>query len=97
MENEIVAALVTTRVTLLIAIEDAPFGIMAAIRARLGQSVDSYGQIQNNNELAKLISCPWCLSVWVGVVVALLLGFPWYHGLAYSAVTIGLWEYVGNR
>lgn len=45
-----------------------------------------------DNKLGELLSCPWCLSVWVGIVFCLLLHFSevWLIGIISQTFIYGL-------
>lgn len=62
----LVLVLVTWRLSSLIVYEDGPLDVFARVRRAAG--VDQPGELTN---LAKGLSCLWCVSVWVGAVVAL--------------------------
>lgn len=89
--TDLILALVTWRLSSLFVHEDAPFSLLSAFRHRIGIKYDENSKRVATNELAKLFSCVWCLSVWVGWLVA----FLYYrsaefvvYGLAYSTVAI---------
>lgn len=68
----ILSALAIWRITSLIVREDGPGDIFARIRAAAG--VYREGEMSN---LAKGITCPWCVSMWVAIVfVVLELAIP---------------------
>ncbi|HXV42416.1 MAG TPA: DUF1360 domain-containing protein [Anaerolineae bacterium] len=52
----------TWRLSSLLANEDGPFGILASIR-------------QASTRFTDLLICVWCVSVWIGLALALLY---WY-------------------
>lgn len=62
----LVAVLVVWRVTHLLAAEDGPGGILAALRRAMGAGF--WGE---------LLDCFYCLSLWVALPPALLLGEGW--------------------
>lgn len=45
-----------------------------------------------DNKVGELLSCPWCLSVWVGIAFCLLLHFSevWLIGISSQIVIYGL-------
>jgi hypothetical protein len=59
----VLAALVTWRLTHLLAREDGPGDVLARLRARLGTGV-----------LGRLMDCFYCLSLWVAAPLALVVG-----------------------
>lgn len=59
----VLAILATWRVAHLVAREDGPFEIIVRLRARVGNGV-----------LGALMDCPYCLSMWVAIPFAFLLG-----------------------
>jgi hypothetical protein len=62
MMQFILAALVTWRVTHLLANEDGPADVIARLRGRLG-----------SGRLGNLMDCFYCVSLWVAVPAALLV------------------------
>ena len=70
----IVLALATWRLSSLISAEEGPYNIFGRLRSKvgvyyIGERVDASG------ELAKLISCTWCLSVWIGAIAGVTYYF----------------------
>jgi hypothetical protein len=59
----VIAVLATWRVAHLVAREDGPFDIIVQLRRRAGSSV-----------IGQLMDCPYCLSLWVAVPFAFMLG-----------------------
>lgn len=88
---DVVLALVTARLSLMVSREPLPFRIMAHIRQVVGVVPDVDMSLQPN-EVAKLLSCVWCSSVWIGCIIALTASRPWYYGLAYSMVAVMVYE-----
>lgn len=70
------AVLAAWRLTHLLAAEDGPFGLVLKLRARLGNS--AWGQ---------LMDCPYCVSLWVALPLAVLLANDWL-GWALSALAL---------
>lgn len=66
----LVAALATWRLCHLIAHEDGPFGAIARLRRLAG-----------SGELAHLMDCPYCLSLWIAAPIAVLLAEGWRDGV----------------
>ena len=65
----LILALATWRLSSLLAAEEGPHNIFGKFRILvgihyIGQRVDAHGQ------LAKLFSCTWCLSVWIGAIAS---------------------------
>lgn len=85
---ELLAALAVARVSVFIVRERAPFKLMERLRTLAGLKPDEMGVVIPTNELAYLLSCVWCISIWLGFLATFLLHQPWYYGLAYSAVAI---------
>ena len=67
----LILAFAAWRITSLFYIEDGPGAIFAQFRAWVGVYLDEKSQRQGKNELAKMVNCPACLSVWVAGAVAL--------------------------
>lgn len=65
--------LAATRISLLFVKEDGPFDIFGKLRDYVGVQYDAMGEPYGENFFAKLLSCIYCTSVWVGVFFTLLL------------------------
>ena len=86
IETLIIAALATYRLTLLLHKEAGPFDILGKFRSWAGVTYDQYSNPQSTSELSAAILCPYCLSVWVGIVVTLYLGIASYFNVLHYAV-----------
>lgn len=82
---EILLILATWRITSLIHRESGPFEILARLRHAAGVRYAEDSMAYGTNELANALCCMWCLSVWIGLLVALLMQTTLLHALAYSA------------
>lgn len=69
----ILCILSSYRITELISLDDGPFGIFRKFRKFLGKR-GSKGEL--NYQLAILITCPFCLGIWISSVMSLLIFFP---------------------
>lgn len=71
----IVGSLATYRLSRMISSEEeGPYGVLDALRAHTGVTNDfGYLHLEGDSELGKMIMCPLCASVWVGL--ALAVGF----------------------
>lgn len=88
--TDLILALITWRITHLLARERAPFALMSRFRRAIGIRPNEHSQLTATNELAELFMCVLCLSIWVGWGVALVHYRSWdfvVYGLFYSAVT----------
>jgi len=80
-----VFALAVSRVVSLLIDEDGPFRVFERVRVRAG--VYRTGELSG---AAKLLSCPWCLSVWIAAVLLPLLIPGWgIYMLAVPAASMG--------
>ena len=62
------------RITQLIVMDDGPFDIIQKLRIRLG--VYDYGENGSSTKaLGRLFGCPYCIGVWVALILTLTL-FP---------------------
>lgn len=60
-------------------LEVGPFEVLAKLRSKLGVKFDEYSIPYGTNEIGKIFSCIWCMSVWVGAVITFLyLLFPYW-------------------
>jgi len=73
LEYFLIAALATYRLTLLIHKEAGPFDLFGKFRTWAGVTYDQYSNPVSNGELSAAILCPYCLSVWIGIGVTILL------------------------
>ena len=77
--------LATWRLTRLLHNERGPYALLDRLRDIAGVEYTSSGAPYGTNELAKALCCLWCLSVWVGLVIALVTRRAWVEAFAYSA------------
>lgn len=66
----IILALATWRISNLFVDEDGPFMMFAELRRLAGVRYDKASEPVAENEMAKLFTCIWCFSVWLGLIVA---------------------------
>jgi len=86
----VVPFLVTARVTIAFVVEDGPLNVFGRIRMFfLGKTFKPF------SEISALLSCTWCLSFWIGLIVTALFQEPWYYSFGYSLFTMVIDEYVG--
>lgn len=74
LEMFLIAALATYRWTLLLNSEHGPGHIFSRLRTRLGVKFDPHSNPIATNGWAEMILCSFCLSVWVGIGVGVLMG-----------------------
>ena len=90
----IVASLAVWRLSYAIVRENGPLMVFARLRARLAASQKRSGG------LFDLISCIYCVSVWIGLVGALSVSnspFEWLgYGLGFSAVAVLIERVINN-
>ena len=67
--NYLILALATWRISSLLANEDGPYNIFERLRQWSGVHYDAYSNPQGSNELAKMLMCILCNSVWVGAAL----------------------------
>jgi len=63
LEIYLILVIVVWRITHLICMEDGPFELVIKLRKKLG-----------NSFLGKLMDCFYCLSIWIGLSVAVFVG-----------------------
>lgn len=71
----IILALATWRISNLFVNEDGPFMMFAELRRLAGVRYDKASEPVAGNEVAKLFTCIWCFSVWLGLIVAVAYYF----------------------
>lgn len=69
--------------------EAGPYDILTKFRKTIGVNPDG----AQKNELAKVFTCIYCSSFWIGLVVALLLGKGLGYGLALSTAAVMIERY----
>lgn len=60
------------RLSCLIIYEDGPFDMLAKLRDLAGVHYDEYGTIVGEGFFGSLLTCIYCLSVWVAVLIVIL-------------------------
>ena len=95
------AALATWRLTVMLWYELGPFDVFLRLRTWVG----AY-EMPPERVLGKLFACFWCLSVWVGLGVALVAWLWWYalipFALSGAAILLSgggrvIWEEMNNE
>lgn len=102
MTTFIAAALATWRLTRMIVSERGPYDLLGRFRFWAGVRYDMYSQPKGTTELSKMIVCPYCLSIWIGALIAIVTGSRkvWAvltNGLAYSAVAVLITHWLENE
>lgn len=94
--------LATWRISSLLVYEDGPFEIFERLRHRAGVVYNEHSQREGTNDLAKGLTCLWCVSVWVSafwVVLLALSGWCLWLALPFAisggAVLVEQW--MGER
>lgn len=90
----ILAALNVYRLTLLISKEEGPGDIFGKLRTLAGVKTDQYSNDYGTNWISRGMLCPYCLSVWIGLFVALALWAAVHFGYSelvfYLLLPLGL-------
>ena len=66
----VILSLATWRLSSLLAAEEGPYNIFSKLRTKVGIYYIG-GRVDAQTELAKLFSCTWCLSVWIGAIASI--------------------------
>ena len=75
-----VDALAVARLTRLVTEDTVPFG---ALRDRILQRADEdSGGLGSPSKLAELVTCPWCMSWWIGFGVVVVRRSRWWRPVA---------------
>ena len=82
----IVATLAVYAVAFMIARLDGPLGVFTWLRERIDPAQKTW--------LGRGWNCPVCLSFWVGLIVALIIGATWLEWLAMIGAIISLNKWV---
>lgn len=95
----LILALATWRISSLLVEESGPWQIFARLRARVGVRYDENLQRTADSMIGELFSCIWCMSVWIGLLIAFCYQ-TWPHqavwglmplALSASAIVFGRW------
>ena len=84
----ILSILATYRIAEFIVYDDAPFGLMDRVRLYLGRKAGASSKYGVWWSLAELIHCPYCMGLWISLVVAIIF-FPDYFLLYWLAIAGG--------
>lgn len=84
-------SLAVFRATYFILYDVAPFELMAKVRDLAGVKQNAYGNNYGTNEISKALCCPWCTSLWLGLLFA---KGNIREALAYSGVTALLFKVI---
>lgn len=89
----LILSLVTWRICILIQQDTLPFRLGDKFRYLIGYRYDEHSQLVPTTELSRMVSCIYCLSIWITLPISVL-----YYGeqfliywLALSASAIG-WD-----
>ena len=99
--NLLIAALATWRLTTLLVNEDGPLDVLVKFRSLIGIKWDAQSESYGTNFIAEAFTCVWCLSIWIGAVVAIFIAptLIWYpaYALALSAAAIIIEETINGK
>ncbi len=99
--NLLIAALATWRLTTLLVNEDGPLDMLVKFRSFIGIEWDAQSEPYGTNFIAEAFTCVWCLSIWIGAVVAIFIAptIAWYpvYALALSAAAIIIEETINGK
>lgn len=78
----VVAALAAYRLSYLVAREEGPFGVFAAIRGHIDP--------QQKTWIGRGINCTVCVSFWLALPAAILAGGGWLEWLAVAGAILAI-------
>lgn len=67
----LILILATWRISLLFVNEDGPFGMFEWLRYWTGVKYNEKREPFGTGLISDILSCVWCLSVWVGVIITI--------------------------
>jgi hypothetical protein len=72
--NLLILILATWRISSLLSNpeERGPWSVCDRLRHLAGVHIDDAGNAYGTNELARAMTCPWCISIWLGVAWTVL-------------------------
>jgi hypothetical protein len=85
----LVLTLATWRISSILVEEDGPFEVFDKLRHKLGVRYDEHSYPYGENELAKTLTCIWCVSPWVGLCW-MLFWLAWPQVAFYVALPLAL-------
>lgn len=94
-----ILTLAVWRISNLFVNEDGPFVLFAELRRLVGVTHDFESEPIASNELAKLLTCVFCFSIWLGLAVAVAYYFYPVHtywvclpfALSAGAIAVDRW------
>ncbi|MBC8459297.1 MAG: DUF1360 domain-containing protein [Deltaproteobacteria bacterium] len=91
-----VQSLAIARLLKLLVEEEGPWKVFERFRSAIG--IDAYGGHDEDNQLAGLFSCPWCLGLWVAPVIFITYKcIPWAVYILAVAELGGLLNSLADR
>lgn len=75
MTNLLIHILAAWRLTSLLMQERGPFNMFGVLRRHAGIRYDAYSKAVAENEIAKMLLCHRCTSIWAGLAVLLVPGW----------------------
>ncbi len=99
--NFLIVALAVWRISSLLVNEEGPFGIFEKLRYLVGVRYDEHSERIGTNVIAEVLTCVWCISIYLGALGAILLTnsvLEWtLNALALSTVAVIIEEVVTNQ
>lgn len=99
--NFLIVALAVWRIASLLANEEGPFDVFEKFRDLIGVRYDENSERYGTNVVADAFTCVWCLSIWIGFIVAIYQAntvIDWaFRALALSTVAIIIEEMVNDK
>ncbi len=65
----LILTVATWRLSSLLVDETGPFDAFAELRYWIGVRLDRESQTYGTNEIAKIFTCVWCMSIWIGIML----------------------------
>lgn len=81
----LLAVLAAYRISRIIVLEDGPLDVFARVRGRIDPAQKTW--------VGRGLACVICVSFWVSLIIALIIGASWLEWLAMSAAIV-LWREV---
>lgn len=67
----VILILATWRISSLLVNEAGPFDALVKMRHGLGVRYDEYSEAHGENVVAEALTCVWCTSIWVALIVTI--------------------------
>lgn len=79
----LILALAAFRISSLVAGEEGPYGLFDWLRSLIGVKRDDAGKTYGTNSFATGLTCLWCNSIWIGLIIT--VAYAWRNDITVLA------------